>query len=80
MLESIRGLRGWHHKDCRVIYRLWRQRIVKQDELDRDPKFTMTIGLGCKLASYWKTNKRNFQKWKGVCRAYKNPISESDVG
>jgi hypothetical protein len=37
LLESIRGLCGWHHKDYKVIYRLLRQRIVKQDKSDGDP-------------------------------------------
>jgi hypothetical protein len=53
---------------------------VKQDELDGDPKFTMIIGLGGKLASYWKTNKRQSWKWRGVCKAYRNPVSKLNVG
>jgi hypothetical protein len=32
-----------------MIYKLWRWRIVKQDESDGDPKFTTIIGLGGKL-------------------------------
>jgi hypothetical protein len=36
MLESIRGLSGWCHKDYKVIYKLWKQRIVEQNELDGD--------------------------------------------
>jgi hypothetical protein len=52
MLESIWGLSSWRYKDCRVIYKLWRQRIVKQDESNGDPKFIATIELGGKLASY----------------------------
>ncbi len=80
MLEIVRGLRGWHRKDCKVIYKFWRQRIVKQDESNGDPEFITTIGLGGKLASYWKLDKRQFWKWRGICRAYKNPISESNVG
>jgi hypothetical protein len=48
--------------------------------LDGDPEFTVTIGLGGKSASYWKSNKIQFWKWRGICRAYKNPILESDVG
>ncbi len=80
MLKSIRGLCGWCHKDCIAIYRLWRWIIVKQDELDGDPKFIGTIGLGGKSASYWKTNKRQFWRWRRICRAYRNPISKSDVG
>jgi hypothetical protein len=61
MLESIRGLNGWRHKDYKMIYRLWRWRIVKQDELDGDLEFTMIIKLWGKLVNYWKTNKR--QSW-----------------
>jgi hypothetical protein len=80
MLESIKGLSNWCHKDYRVIYGLWKWKIVKQDELDGDLEFTTKIGLKGKLASYWKTNKRQSWKWKGICKAYKNPISESDVG
>jgi len=53
---------------------------VKQNELDDDSEFTMTIKLGGKLASYWKTNKRQNWKWKTVCKAYINPISKFDVG
>jgi hypothetical protein len=33
---------------------------VKQDELDGDLEFTTTIGLGGKLASYSKLDKRQF--------------------
>ncbi len=58
-----------------MIYKLWRWRIVKQDGSDGDLKFIASIGLGGKLASYWKTNKRQSWKWRGICRAYKNPIS-----
>jgi hypothetical protein len=32
------------------------------------------------LASYWKTNKRQSWKWRGICRAYKNPILKFNVG
>jgi hypothetical protein len=56
MLENIRGLNGWHRKNYRVIYRLWRQRIMEQDKLDGDPKLITTIGLGSKSTSYWKIN------------------------
>ncbi len=80
MLKSIRGLYGWNHKDCRVIYKLWRWRIVKQDELDGNLKFIMTIGLGGKSISYWKIDRKQFWKWRGSCKAYKNPILEFDVG
>ncbi len=58
MLESIKGLSGWHCKDYRMINRLWRWRIMKLDESDGDPAFIATIGLGGKLASYWKPDKR----------------------
>ncbi len=37
MLESIKGLSSWCHKDCRMIYRLRRQKIMKQNESDGDP-------------------------------------------
>ncbi len=40
----------------------------------------MTTRLGGKATSYWKWNRRKSWKWGGVCRAYKNPISEYDVG
>jgi hypothetical protein len=75
MLESIRGLNSWRCKDYIAIYWLWTWKIVKQDESDGDLKFTTTIGLGGKSASYWKTNIRQSWKCKGVCRAYRNPIS-----
>jgi hypothetical protein len=58
MLESIKSLNGWHHKDYKVIYRLWKQIIMKQNELNGEPKFTMTIRLGGKLLNHWNTNKR----------------------
>jgi hypothetical protein len=62
-----------------MIYRFWKQKIVKQDESDGDPEFTTTIRLGSKSTSYWKINERQFWKWKGMCRAYKNPILKFDV-
>ncbi len=74
MLKNIRGLQDWCHKDRKTISRVLRQRIVKQNELDGDSEFTMTIGLGGKSASYWKSNKIQFWKWKGVCKDYWNPI------
>ncbi len=52
---------------------------MKQDELDGDPEFTLTIGLGGKSISYSKINKRQFQKWRGICKAYRNPILKFDV-
>jgi hypothetical protein len=58
MLKRIKGLSGWCHKNYITIYRLWRWKIVKQDELDGDPKFVVTIGLGGKLSNHSKTNKK----------------------
>ncbi len=52
---------------------------MKQNESNGDPEFITTIGFGGQSTSYWKINKKQFQKWKGVCRAYKNPISKSNV-
>ncbi len=34
MLKLLEILSGWCHKDFRAIYKLWRWRIVKQDESD----------------------------------------------
>ncbi len=53
---------------------------MKQDESDGDSKFIVIIELGGKSANYWKINKKQSWKWRGVCRAYKNPISKSNVG
>jgi hypothetical protein len=58
MLENIKGLNGWRCKDCEAIYKFWKQRIVKQNELNGDLKFTMIIGLGGKWLSHWKTNRK----------------------
>jgi hypothetical protein len=58
MLGSIISLNGWCCQDCKKIYRLWKWRIVKQDELGGDLEFTMIIGFGGKSSSHWKTNKR----------------------
>ncbi len=63
-----------------MIYKLWRQRIVKQDESDGDPKFIMTIKVRCKLTSYWKSDRRQSWKWRGIYKAYRNPILKFDVG
>jgi hypothetical protein len=52
MLKSIKGLSGWHYKYYRVIYRLWRLKIMKQDESDGDAEFTIIIKLGGKLTNY----------------------------
>jgi len=54
--------------------------IVKQNELDGDLEFTMTIGLGGKSTIYKKSNKIQNWKWKGVCKAYRNSISKFNVG
>jgi hypothetical protein len=43
-----------------VIYKLGEQRIMKQDELDGDPKFTTTIGFGGELSSHRKINKSQY--------------------
>jgi hypothetical protein len=53
---------------------------MKQDELDGSSKFIVTIGLGGKASSHWKMNKKQSWKWSGTCKAYKNPISKSNVG
>ncbi len=53
---------------------------MKQDESGGDLEFTMTIGLGGKSASYWKSNKKQSWKWKGVSKAYRNHILDSNVG
>jgi hypothetical protein len=45
MLKSIKGLRGWHRKNCRTIYRFWRWGIVKQDESNGDPKLQWQLDL-----------------------------------
>jgi hypothetical protein len=51
MLESIKGLSSWHRKDCKVIYRLWRWRIMKQNESNGDLEFTVAIGFGGRSSS-----------------------------
>jgi len=53
---------------------------VKQDELDSDSEFIMTIRLGGKSSSHWKINTKQSWKWRGICKAYRNPISKSYVG
>ncbi len=45
---------------------------MKQDEPDGDLEFILIIRLGGKSVSY--------RKWRRVCKAYKNPISKSNVG
>jgi hypothetical protein len=52
---------------------------MKQDESNGDLKFTATIGIGGNSTSYWKSDRIKSWKWRGICRAYKNPISEFDV-
>jgi hypothetical protein len=66
MFESIKGLSGGCHNNCKIIYKFWRWRIVKQDESDGNLEFTMTIGLGGRSSSHWKINKRKFWQWKGI--------------
>jgi len=80
MLKSVRGQSGWHHKDYRVIYKLWSQKTMKQDESNGDPKFTTKIKLEDKLLNHLKTNIKHFWKWRRMCRAYINPILKFDVG
>jgi len=58
MLKSIRDLSSSCCKDYKVIFRLQRWRIVKQNESNGDLELIATIGIGGKSASYWKTNKR----------------------
>jgi len=53
---------------------------MKQDESNADLKFITTIGFGGKLTSYWKSEKKQFWKWRGIYKAYKNTILESNVG
>ncbi len=53
---------------------------MKQDESDGDPKFTTTIGLGGKSTGYWKLDIKQSWKWKGICKAYRNPTLKFDVG
>jgi hypothetical protein len=79
MLENIKGLSSWCHKGCKVIYKFWR-RIVKQDELNCDLKFTTVIGFGGGLPSYWIIKKKTILKMKRICGNYINPILKSDVG
>ncbi len=62
-----------------MIYRFWTLKIAKQDESNGESKFRVTIGFRGKLASYWKKDRIQFQKWRGVCRAYNNPILEYHV-
>ncbi len=80
MLESIKGTSGWCCKDCKAIYKLWKRRIVKQDELDGDLEFITTIGLRGKLSSYEKMNRIQSWKWRGVCKAYKTPYHTTTKG
>jgi hypothetical protein len=53
---------------------------VKQDESNNDSKFTSIIGLGGNSSNHWKINRRQSWKWKGICRAYTNPILKFDIG
>jgi hypothetical protein len=45
MLENIRGLCSWCHEDYRMIYRILKRRIVKQDESDDDLEFIIRLDL-----------------------------------
>jgi hypothetical protein len=65
-LESSRGLRNWCHKNYRTIYKLWRRRIMKQDELDDDSKFTTIIAFWRQIVKVLKEKQKSW-KWKGVC-------------
>ncbi len=60
-----------------MIYRLCN---CEQDESNGDPKFIATIGLGGKSANYWTSYKRQYWKWRGGWKAYRNPILEFNVG
>ncbi len=53
---------------------------MKQDESDGNQEFIITIRLGGKSSNHWKTNRIKSWKWRGVYKAYKNPISKYDVG
>jgi hypothetical protein len=70
MLESTKGLNSWHHKDCKTIYKLYKQRIMKQNESNGNLESTTIIGLGGKLLSHLKINRKQSWKWRGVCQAY----------
>ncbi len=72
-VRNIKGLNGWCLKDCRVIYRLCKQRIVKQNESNGNLKFIMTIGLKGISSSYWKMNQRQFQNGKEYARLIETP-------
>ncbi len=63
-----------------MIQTLWKRRVVKQDESNGDPEFIATIGLEGKLIIYWNIDKRQSWKWIKVCKAFKNPILEFNVG
>ncbi len=52
MLENIKGISDWCPKDYKTIYKLWRQRIMKQEESNGDLEFTVTIRLGSKSSSH----------------------------
>ncbi len=80
MFESIKGLSGGCCNNCKTILKIWKWRIVKQDESDGNLESTTTIRLGGRLSSHWKPNKIKFWQLTGVCRAYRNPILKYDVG
>ncbi len=80
VLKSIRSLSGWNRKDCKVIYKLWRKRIMKQNESDGDLEFIATIRFGSKYPRNWKKNKRQFWKWKIVTKTpYQNRMLDKQV-
>jgi hypothetical protein len=76
MLGNIRGLSDWCCKDCKVIYRLWKQRIVKQNILDGDLKFTMTIGFGGKSSNHWNTTENNLENGKEYAGLTQSPCKK----
>ncbi len=82
MLESSRGLKNWCRKDYRTIYKLWRRRIMKQDESNGDSKFTTTIAFGGKLSRASKRNKNheNGKEYVGIRKTpYRNMMLDGQV-
>jgi hypothetical protein len=73
VLKSIAGLCDWCCKDFKMIYKLWRRKIMKEDESDGDLEFTTTIGLKGKSANYWKSNKDNLENGEEYARLIKTP-------
>jgi len=56
-----------------MIYRLWRQIIMKQNKSNGDSEFTGTIGLGGKWANYWRQTKNNLENGEEYARLIKTP-------